>query len=180
MVSALQVPRPRKPLGPRGSKTGGRLPGTFLFPPCRPHCYPAPHPLSTCTPGTSPFSFCPPPSPPCPLAVPRDLPRLPVPLSSCRVFSSLLLSASGRLSASASLSLPSLRWPPYWFPASAFPVSAHFPVFPLHFCRLTHSVSLILLQGLWLPTFPGWSRPPSTPPACTPRAGWGGSQVWGL
>lgn len=127
-----------------------------------------------------PFSFCPPPSPPCPLAVPRDLPRLPIPLSSCRVFSSLLLSASGRLSASASLSLPSLRWPPYWFPASAFPVSAHFPVFPLHFCRLTHSVSLILLQGLWLPTFPGWSRPPSAPPACTPRAGWGGSQVWGL
>lgn len=51
---------------------------------------------------------------------------------------------------------------------------------PLHFCRLAHSVSLILLQGLWLPTFPGWSRPPSTPPACTPRAGWGGSQVWGL
>lgn len=28
--------------------------------------------------------------------------------------------------------------------------------------------------------FPGWSGPPSSPPARTPGDGWGGSQVWGL
>lgn len=54
---------------------------------------------------------------------------------------------------------------------SLSPFSAHFRVSPLHLV----SCPLCLPdpnQGLWLTTFPGWSRPPSAPLARTPGAGW--------
>ena len=45
---------------------------------------------------------------------------------------------------------------------------------------VSRPVSPLLFRRLWLITFPGWSRLPPLPPASTPRASWGGSQVWGL
>lgn len=132
-------------------------PGTFL------------HPLSSCpikSPGTSMSHF---------------------PPSDCRVSSSLLLSLASLLGSLAPLPvsgvplspLLSPGWSLCWPLESVSLFSGSVSVLGPPRC-LPSRVSPVLSQGLWLTTFPGWSRPSPSPLAQSPRAGWGGSQVWGL
>lgn len=102
-----------------------------------------------------------------PVHIPRGPLCLTVPPSDCRVSSSLFLSS---LSVGVSSSPVCLWGPSFSSPVPSIVTllvsgvslfSALFCFPPLHLWYLTRSVSLVLSPGLWLATFPGWSRPPS-------------------
>lgn len=161
------------PLAPGPTRIANHPLTRDVFPPRPSHCYLSVSlPVSTLTLELS-LVFLPP-------HCPRDL------SSHCPSHSFCSLSSLCQESPAAPVTLwglsvsSVLRWSPCWFLFSVPLFSVHFPIFPLRLWCLApspHSCSGVSGSS---PSLGGPGSPPLPHPASTPRASWGGSQVWGL